>query len=84
MSVPPEKNLISESPDRVSRATAILKCSPVRIFGNLGHIYLTNVTAPHAMASSNDCMSAIFLAVVQYVWVGNTISLYIEMTSSYV
>ena len=34
-SVPPEKKLISHSPDRVSCAMAILKCSPV---GNLGHI----------------------------------------------
>ena len=32
---------------------------------------------------TNNLLS-IFLAVVQYMWAGNTISLYIEMTSSYV
>ena len=39
MGVPPEKILLSDSSDRVPRATAILKLSPVGIYANLGRIY---------------------------------------------
>ena len=83
MSVQPEKILISDSPDHVSRATPILKRSLRLVFSVILDIFI-DIFIKRDCSTCHGLLKCLhvskLLAVVQYMWVGNTALVYNHQT----